>query len=219
MTVIRYWTLHAVPGRYDDTLGLLQEAAKMCERHGANEARLSRGLVAGTNSDTLVFSCEFSDFSAFGEFADGFMADSEYDAYLRRVRAADVPFTLVSSALATEVVLDRQNPKNDHGQVIDAYTFRTRPGRLTDSHHLVSDAFDVLDRLGAARCRLFQLGTGGDQVGTHVSTIEFDSMRTWGRTRDAYLADPAGRALGDTANAAESPIEAISHSVYTRTSL
>jgi hypothetical protein len=203
-----------VPGRFDGAVGLMREAAKLAERHGATQTRLSRGIVSGANSDTLVFSSEFADFEAFGAFSDEFLSDAEYDAYQARGRAADAPFTLLSSALATEVALDRDNPRDERGEVIDAYTFRVLPGRLAESMNLARSAFGVFDRLGAGRCRLFQEGTGGDQAGLNVSIIEFDSMRSWGRVRDAFLADPAARAVMDTASGAGSPIQPVSHSIY-----
>jgi hypothetical protein len=214
MTVIRYWTVRVKPGAFDTAVGLLREAAKLEERHGATQTRLSRGIVAGANSDTLVFSCEFPDFEAFGGFADSFISDAEYDAYQSRARAADAPFSLLSSALATELAVDRANPKAERGEVIDAYTFRVLPGRLSESMNLAKGAFEVFDNLGASRCRLFEEGTGGDQAGLNVSIIDFDSMRNWGRVRDAFLADPAARTVMETASGAGSPIQPISHSVY-----
>ncbi len=214
MTVIRYWTVRAMPGRFDASVGLLRESAKLAERHGAIQPRLSRGIVSGANSDTLVFSCEFADFEAFGAFTDTFMSDAEYESYQSRTRAADAPFTLLSSALATEVTPERARPRAERGEVIDAYTFRVLPGRQAESLNLARTAFEVFDRLGAGRCRLFQEGTGGDQAGLNVSIIEFDSMRTWGRVRDAFMADPAARGLMDTASGAGSPIQPLSHSVY-----
>ena len=219
MTVIRYWTVRPVPGRFDNAIGLLREVAKIDERHGASQTRLSRGIVAGSNSDTLVFSCEFSDFAAFGAFTDSFMADAEYDVYQARLRAADAPFALLSSALATEVTLDRANPQARRGTVIDAYTFRALSGRLPEAVTLARNAFDLFDRLGATRCRLFQEGTGGELAGTHVSITEFDTVASWGQARDAFLADQAARAVMDTASGVESPIQAISHSVYTEVPL
>jgi hypothetical protein len=214
MTVIRYWTVRAIPGRFDGSVGLLREAAKLVERHGAIQVRLSRGIVSGTNSDTLVFSCEFEDFEGFGAFTDGFMSDAEYDSYQARLRAADAPFTLLSSALATEVALERTNPRAERGEVLDAYTFRVLPGRRAESLNLARTAFEVFDQLGAGRCRLLQEGTGGDQAGLNVSIIEFDSMRSWGRVRDAFLADPAARAMMDTVSGAGSPIQPVTHSLY-----
>jgi hypothetical protein len=216
MTVIRTWTVRPQFGRFDDTLAMLTEVAKIVERHHGTEMLLTEAGAAGANSGSLVLSCEFPDFTTYGTFVDEMKADGEVDAYMRRARAADAPYALVSALVAAEVPLDRTSTREGRGTVLFTYTGRSHPGRFDDTKRLACEAFDLIERHGATRCRLLQIGPGGELSGTLVAISEFDDMHAYGAATDAFNADPPGMQLLARLDAPGSPTEFLSSSLYTR---
>jgi hypothetical protein len=219
MTIIRTWTVRPQFGRFDDTLAMLTEVAKIVERHHGTEMLLTEAGAAGSNAGSLVLSCEFPDFSTYGTFVDEMKADGEVDAYMRRARAADAPYALVSALLASEVPLDRTSPRDERGSVLFAYSGRSHPGRFDDTRHLAAEAFDLIERHGATRCRLVQIGPGGELSGLLVAITEFEDMHAYGAATDAFNADPAGMQLLARLDTPHSPIQFLSSSLYTRVPL
>jgi hypothetical protein len=215
MTVIRTWTVRPYLGRFDDTLGMLAEAAKIFERHHGTELFLTEAGAAGANAGTLVLSCEFPDHATYGTFVDEMKADDEVRTYMGRVRAEDAPYDLVSAAVAFEVPLERAT-REGHGSVLATYAGRPHPGRFVDAQRLAAEAFDILEGHGAVRCRLLQVGAGGELAGSLVSIAEFDDMHTYGTAMDALMTDPAGTRMVAQIEGPGSPIQVLSSSLYTR---
>jgi hypothetical protein len=216
MTVIRTWTVRPHFGRFDDTLAMLTEAAKIVERHHGTEMLLTEAGAAGSNSGSLVLSCEFPDFATYGTFVDEMKADDEVNAYMRRARATDAPYALVSALVASEVPLERGAAQGGRGTVLFAFAGRAHPGRLADVRRVTSEAFDILERHGATRCRLLQVGPGGELSGTLVSITEFNDMHAYGVAIDQFNVDPAGMQVLAHVEGSGSPIQFMSSSLYTR---
>jgi hypothetical protein len=214
MSVVRTWNLRPRAGRFEDAIGLLTEGAKLLDRHGARHIRLTHGGIAGNRSGAFVASCEFETLTAHGEFIDELMTDVENQAFMHRAREAEAPFTLESTALLTEVPLER-TAKGGRGKVLEAFVTRVRPGCMQDALRLAATAFDVSERGGALGCRLFELMGAGELTGAHVSVIEYESMRDYGRVADAWLTDADARSVTDAVRGSSPPVDILSSGVYT----
>ena len=117
MTIVRTWSVRPKAGRFDDAIGLLTDGAKLLDRHGASEIRLTHGALVGNHSGSLVVSCEFASFTRHGEFIDELAADVENQAYMHRAREAEAPFTLEGTAVLAEIPLGRfaqARPRHQH---------------------------------------------------------------------------------------------------------
>ncbi len=213
MTIVRTWSVRPKAGRFDDAIGLLTEGAKLLDRHGGRDIRLTHGVMVGNHSGALVVSCEFETFTRHGEFVDELATDIENQAFMHRAREAEAPFTLESTALLVEVPLDRVT-KGGRGNVLQTFLSRVRPGRRDDAVRAATSGFDLCERFGATRCRLFELGAAGEMTGTHIAVIEHDDMRGHGRVADAMMNDPDARKMLDGVRGEKAPVEVISSGVY-----
>jgi len=195
MLIVRSWNLRPRPGRYDDAVGLLSEGVKLAERHGARDIRLTQARTAGETTGLLVLTCEFENLAAHGAYGDETMSDPEYQSFIHRTREAEAPFTYESTAVLTEIDLERPDAKRDRGRVLDVYFGRSHPGRWDESLDLLRQVFDLRDRQGATGCRLFELHQAGEDSGLLCAVIEYGSMNEWGTAGDAWYADETGRSL------------------------
>jgi hypothetical protein len=132
VTIVRTWSVRPKAGRFDDAIGLLTEGAKLLDRHGGREIRLTHGVLVGSHSGALVASCEFETFARHGEFIDELATDVENQAFMHRAREAEAPFTLEGTAVLVEVSLDR-TAKGRRGKVLQTFQSRVRPGRWDDA--------------------------------------------------------------------------------------
>lgn len=216
--IIRSWNLRPRQGRYDDSVGLITEGAKLADRHGAREIRLTQAATAGPNTGVLVLTCEFENLTAYGSYLDDTLVDSEAHAYNHRIREAEAPFSYESTAVLVEIDLERATGKAGRGRVLDARLGRPRPGRWDDTMGFARDAFDLSDTHGAVGCRLFELNHAGPQTGLLCAVMEYNSMRELGQAGDHWRADDAARRLID-AMRSDSPFEPVSSGLYTEVAI
>ena len=66
------------PGRFDDTLGMIAEVAKLLERHGSADNRALVGGIAGEETGNIAFTSEFATGEQLGATVDALLADAEY---------------------------------------------------------------------------------------------------------------------------------------------
>ena len=216
--ILRSWNLRPRPGRYDDAVGLIAEGAKLAERHGARNVRLTQAATAGPSTGVLVLTCEFENLAAYGAYLEDTMTDIEAQTHNHRIREAEAPYIYESTAMLTEIDLGREAAKAGRGRVLDARFGRPLPGRWTDTLDITRQAFDLAERHGAVRCRLFELDHAGERSGMLCTVVEYNSMREFGMAGDAWLADGAGRSLTERMRA-DRPFEAISSGLYTEVAL
>ena len=214
MTIVRTWSVQPKAGRFDDAIGLLTEGAKLLDRRGTRGIRLTHGAMVGNHSGALVVSCEFDTFTRHGEFMDELMTDVENQTFMHRAREAEAPFTLEGTALLAEVPLER-NAKGGRGKVLQTFLSRVRPGRWDDAVRSATTVFDLCERFGATRCRLFELGAAGEMTGTHIAVIEHEDMSGHGRVADAMMTDQDARKVLEAVRGEKAPVDVISSGVYT----
>jgi hypothetical protein len=77
MAVVAVTTLTPKPDRYEDFLVDLGKAKAIVEKNGAKGVRVLAGVVAGEATGSLVLTCEFDDFAAYGRFTDTVLGDPE----------------------------------------------------------------------------------------------------------------------------------------------
>lgn len=118
--IVRSWNLRPRPGRYDDAVGLIAEGAKLAERHGARNVRLTQAATAGPGTGVLVLTCEFENLACYGAYLEDTMTDVEAQTHNHRIREAEAPFIYESTAVLTEVDLGREEAKGGRGRVLDA---------------------------------------------------------------------------------------------------
>jgi hypothetical protein len=213
VTIVRTWSVRPKAGRFDDAIGLLTEGAKLLDRHGGRDIRLTHGVMVGTHSGALVVSCEFETFTRHGEFIDELATDVENQAFMHRAREAEAPFTLEGTAVLAEVPLDRA-AKGGRGNVLQTFQSRVRPGRWDDAVRAATAAFDLCEQFGATRGRLFEMGAAGEMTGTHIAVIEHNDMSGHGRVADAMTTDRDARKLLEGVRGEKAPVDLISSGVY-----
>lgn len=103
--IARSWNLRPRPGRYDDAIGLIAEGAKLAERHGAHDIRLTQAATAGPTTGLLVLTCEFENLAAYGAYLDDTLTDVEAQSHNHRIREAEAPFIYESTAMLAEIDL------------------------------------------------------------------------------------------------------------------
>jgi hypothetical protein len=201
------------PGRFDDSLGMIVEVAKLLERHGSTDNRALVGGIAGEETGSIAFTSQFDTGEALGATVDALLADSEYTAWLGRASAENGPSTLLSRSVASEIPLGRSGPTG-RGSVVEVYLSRMIPGRLDATIELSHAAFDFLEASGATNCRLMQLQNAGSLSEALVSTWEFENLRAYGRAGDAMMSDPKGQAVMEILTSATNPISIVTSGVY-----
>lgn len=216
--ILRSWNLRPRPGRYDDAVGLITEGAKLADRHGARDIRLTQAATAGQNTGVLVLTCEFDDLAAYGSYLDDTLVDPEAHSYNHRIREAEAPFSYESTAVLVEIDLERATGKAGRGRVLDARLGRPRPGRWDDTMAFTRDAFDLCETHGAVGCRLFELNHAGPQTGLLCAVMEYNSMREFGEAGDHWLTDDATRRLVDALRS-DSPFEPVSSGLFTEVAI
>ena len=216
--ITRSWNLRPRPGRYDDAIGLIAEGAKLAERHGARDIRLTQAATAGPSTGLLVLTCEFENLAAYGAYLDDTLTDLEAQTHNHRIREAEAPFIYESTAMLAEIDLGRQDAKLGRGRVLDARFGRPLPGRFDDALDLTRQAFDASERHGAVGCRLFELDHAGDRSGLLCAVVEYTSMKEFGRASDAWLADETGRSVTERMRT-DRPVEPVSSGLFTEVAL
>jgi hypothetical protein len=216
--IARSWNLRPRPGRYDDAIGLIAEGAKLAERHGARDIRLTQAATAGPSTGLLVLTCEFENLAAYGAYLDDTLTDVEAQTHNHRIREAEAPFIYESTAMLAEIDLGREGAKRGRGRVLDARFGRPLPGRFDDTLDLTRQAFDASERHGAVGCRLFELDHAGDRSGLLCAVVEYNSMKEFGRASDAWLADEMGRSVTQRMRA-DRPVEPVSSGLFTEVAL
>jgi hypothetical protein len=216
--IVRSWNLRPRLGRYDDAIGLVTEGAKLADRHGAGEIRLTQAAAAGPNTGQLVLTCQFENLSAYGSYLDDTQADAEAHSYSHRIREAEAPFIYESTAVLVEIDLNRSGGNVGRGRVIDARLGRPRPGRWDDTLAFAREAFDMCDTHGAVGCRLFELNHAGRQSGLLCAVMEYNSMREYGEAGDRMLTDDDARRLTNTMRS-DAPFEPVSSGLFTEVAI
>jgi hypothetical protein len=77
-----------------------------------------------------------------------------------------------------------------------------------------ASVFELCERFGATRCRLFEMGAAGEMTGTHIAVIEHDDMRGHGRMTEALTSDREGQKLRETVRGEKAPVELMSSGIY-----
>jgi hypothetical protein len=215
--IVRSWNLRPRPGRYDDAIGLITEGAKLAERHGCRDVRLTQAAAAGPSTGMLVLTCGFENLTAYGRYLDGTMQDAESHSYSHRIREAEAPFTYETTALLAEIDLDRTDAAKGRGRVLDVRFGRPMPGRWDDTMAFAREAFAVCETNGAVGCRLFELDHAGDHSGWLCAVVEYESMTSFGAAGDAWM-DGGGRELSARLRT-DSPFVAISSGLFTEVTI
>jgi hypothetical protein len=216
--IVRIWNLGPRPGRYDDAIGLITEGVKLADRHGAREIRLTQAATAGPNTGLLVLTCEFDNLTAYGTYLDDTLRDPEAQSYNHRIREAEAPFTYESTAVLTEIDLERSEAKDGRGRVLDVRLGRPRPGRWDNTLAFTREAFDLSDTHGAVGCRLFELNHAGPQTGLLCAVMEYNSITEFGQAGDEWMAGEAARRLTNTMRS-DSPFEPVSSGLFTEVAI
>jgi hypothetical protein len=216
--IARSWNLRPRPGRYDDAIGLIAEGAKLADRHGARDIRLTQAATAGPSTGLLVLTCEFDNLAAYGAYLEDTMADPEAQSHNHRIREAEAPFIYESTAVLTEVDLGREGAKRGRGRVLDARYCRPLPGRWADTLDMTREAFELAERHGAVGCRLFELDHAGDRSGMLCAVVEYNSLKEFGMAGDAWFGDDAGRTLIERMRT-DRPFEAAFSGLFTEVML
>ena len=216
--ITRSWNLRPRPGRYDDAIGLIAEGAKLAERHGARNIRLTQAATAGPTTGLLVLTLEFENLAAYGAYLDDTLSDVEAQTHTHRIREAEAPFIYESTAMLAEIDLGRERAKRGRGRVLDARFGRPLPGRWDDALDVTGQAFDASERHGAVGCRLFELDHAGDRSGLLCAVVEYNSMKEFGLASDAWLADETGRSVTERMRT-ERPVEPVSSGLFTEVAL
>jgi len=216
--ITRSWNLRPRPGRYDDAIGLIAEGAKLAERHGARDIRLTQAATAGPSTGLLVLTCGFENLAAYGAYLDDTLTDVEAHTHNHRIREAEAPFLYESTAILVEIDLAREGARGGRGRVLDARFGRPLPGRWDDALELTRMAFEASERHGAVGCRLFELDHAGDRSGLLCTVVEYDSMKEFGRASDAWLADQTARTVTERMRS-DRPVEPVSSGLFTQVDL
>jgi hypothetical protein len=211
--IARSWNLRPRPGRYDDAIGLIAEGAKLADRHGARNIRLTQAATAGPSTGLLVLTCEFENLAVYGTYLDETMADAEAQNHSHRIGEAEAPFIYESTAVLTDIDLGREGT-GGRGRVLDARFGRALPGRWADTLDLTRQVFDVCERHGAVGSRLFELDHAGDRSGMLCAVVEYNTIREFGLAGDAWLADDAGREVTERMRT-DRPFEAVFSGLFT----
>ncbi len=202
------------PGRFEEFLSLSGQAAKVYERLGASNTRVTLAGAAGESAGTTVFSSEHASMEAFGAFAEKMATDDEMQSILARLRSADSPVTIEQISLASELPTGRKT-KAGKGTVIEVHASRATPGRIEDALALGIRCCDFVEANGATNARLFQLGYAGLGVDTMVTSWEYANQKAWGKGVDAWASKDEGMAIGLEAASASTPSTHIYSAVYT----
>jgi len=213
MTVIQTTVTRAKPGRRHDAIALALEASKLLERHGAADSRFLVAQMAGETTGTNVFTTQFENGEAWGEFTDSLYADAELDALLDRVQRDDSPVVTESMSIGNEIPLGRDGP-SERGALIEAYISRALPGRFEGALELATVVFDFVERHGATNCQLMQLNSAGVMTECLVASWELDSMKALGRLGDTFGTDPEGQRIMEMLTGPNGPITTISSGIY-----
>src|SRR5579859_5165461 len=96
MAVVQAIVGRVAPGRWDDYLALTRNGAKLVERHGGKSIRLVEGALSGEAYGTTVFTTEFANMGAFGQYYDEVMADEEVISVLGQLRLPNSPVAIQS---------------------------------------------------------------------------------------------------------------------------
>jgi hypothetical protein len=216
--IARSWNLRPRPGRYDDAIGLIAEGAKLAERHGARDIRLTQAATAGPTTGLLVLTLEFENLAEYGGYLDDTLSDVEAQALNHRIREAEAPFVYESTAVLAEIDLAREGAKGGRGRVLDARFGRPLDGRWDDALEVTRQAFDASERHGAVGCRLFELDHAGDRSGLLCAVVEYNSMQEFGRASDAWLGDETGRSVIRRMRT-DRPVEPVFSGLFTEVAL
>jgi hypothetical protein len=216
--IVRSWNLRPRPGRYDDSIGLITEGAKLADRHGAQHVRLTQAATAGPNTGSLVMTCGFDTMTDYGSYLDETLMDPEAQSYSHRIREAEAPFVYETTSLLVEIDLGRSEGKAGRGRVLSTRIGRPRPGQWEDALAFARQAFDACDAHGAVGCHLFELDQAGDRTGMLCAVIEYESMRDFGQGSDWWLTSPEGRQALDTMRNG-GPLDLVSSGLYTEIAL
>lgn len=202
------------PGRRADAVAIGVEAAKLLERHGADDVRLFEAGTAGEASGTHVFVAEFASATAYGECSDEMMRDPEIEVLLDRLYGAERALTIESQSVATEIDLGR-TPRSGRGRILEAYLSRVVPGRYEAALDLAARALEWVESRDAVNGRLAQLTVAGSLADVMVVSWEFESMAAWGATSDAWMSDPAAQAVMETLTKGSVPVTPVMSALYT----
>jgi hypothetical protein len=218
MTVMQSTVTRPKPGRRHDAIAVAIEASKLLERHGADNSRLLVAQMAGEATGSHVFTTEFENGEAWGEFTDSLYADAELDALLDRVQREDSPVVMEAMSIGNEIPLGRDGP-DTRGALVEAYISRPVPGRFPGALELATVVFDFVEQHGATNCRLIQLNSAGSMTECLVASWELASMKGLGRLGDAFGLEAEGQRIMEMLTGTNGPIVTVSSGIYSEVPL
>ncbi len=104
MSVVQITNWRITAGRNVDFLALVSEAKKIHERLGGR-VRVRQATFAGENAGRVAYVIEHDDMMALASFGQKMQADSEWQAFVTKAFGPNPSATLMSNAIATDVVL------------------------------------------------------------------------------------------------------------------
>jgi hypothetical protein len=214
MTVLSVITGQPKPGRFDDAIEMNRKTKKVLERHGAKNIRNLTAMVSGAAFGSIVSSSEFDDTEAWGAWFDAIMADEELVAILSHARSDKTPWATLSSQVVTEVPLQGRK-RGPNGAILVAYVSAPVPGRYPAALALAEQAAELLERQGGRNCRVFSQQASGVQPEVLITTVEYDTMRAYGKGLDSFLGDPSGQAIVTATQGSDSPVRLLTTEVFT----
>jgi hypothetical protein len=214
MTVTQTTVTRPKAGRRHDAIAVALEAAKLLERHGADDSRLLAAQMAGEATGSHVFTTQFENGAAWGEFIDSLYADAELDALLARIEGEDSPVVMEAMSIGNEIPLGRDGPTT-RGAMVEAYISRAVPGRFEGALELATVVFDFVESRGATNCRLIQLNSAGSLSECLVASWELENMKALGALGDAFGTEQEGQRIMEMLMGTNGPIVTVSSGIYT----
>lgn len=104
MAVITVARWQVNPGRQQEFMALVGEAKRIHERLGG-KVRVWNVTLAGPDSNTISYSVEHKDMTAFGSFTDKLAVDAEWLALGAKAMTPNPTARLLSQSLGTELIV------------------------------------------------------------------------------------------------------------------
>lgn len=200
------------PGRYADFVSQSSEASKIWQRLGAKQTRLMTAGFAGEASGSWTFSAEFGDLDSLAVACDQSQTDSDQMAFMQRMQDSSSPVTVTNTVIASEVPI--RESKGGRGPIMTIWVSKPNPGGLERTLELGSRANAFAEANGAVNARLFSLLGAGSGTGMYIATWDFDSIRSYAKTMEAFTTEPEGQAIAAAASATDAPSTLVFEAVY-----
>ncbi|MEZ4572355.1 MAG: hypothetical protein R2849_18970 [Thermomicrobiales bacterium] len=204
MTVASVYAYAVKPGGMADFQAGLKEAKSIIERLGTglNEVRAFRTIVSGPSSGQITFRIVYDSLSSYAATIEA-EAEDEFQEMVRRVSSPDAPATLLTHALATDLL----EPAGDGtGGVVVTIMARVKPGRLGDLIGPLEQSTEHALSHGARLVTHRRVSVAGPATGVVVSAYEVDDLATWAASRDALATSDTMQEVSASLSGEDSPL-------------